>query len=160
MGERPTASIKSATLFENILGDRELIDISGGSADTLIVSPRMEHYMFSDWATGKGFLPETNEAALKEGKIGRLFGMNVFKSNLIGPGTPLDASVAANTGDAANTEYIIYDHGTLGIAADIEGLRLVEDDKTFVGSFAQIMSLMGGIVANPALAIAKVASAG
>lgn len=155
-----TASTNSETLFESILSDRELIDISGGSADVLIINPRMEHYMFSDWALGKGFLPETNESVLKEGKIGRLFGLNVYKSNLIGPGTPLDPGVAANTGDAANTEYVIYDHDTLGIASTIEGLRLVEDDKTFVGSFAQIMSVMGGIVANPALAIAKVAAIG
>lgn len=114
--------------------------------------------MFSDWAMGKGFLPETNEAVLREGKIGRLFGLNVYKSNLIGPGTPLDAGVAANTGDAEKAEYILYDYNVLGIAADIEGLRLTEDDKTFVGSFAQIMSLMGGIVTNPALALVKLSA--
>lgn len=151
-----TASTDSATLISSILDDRKAIQISGGTADCLIISPDAEEFLLSDWALGKGFIPETNEDALREGRIGRMFGMNVYTSNLIGSGTPLDSSVEANTGDAAKCEYIIYDHDTFGVASTVEGLRLVEDDKTFVGSFAQIMSIMGGIVANPALAIAKI----
>lgn len=151
-----TAATDSASLIQSILDDRKQILISGGAADVIIISPDAEQYLLTDWATGKGFIPESNEDALKEGKIGRIFGMNVYTSNLIGGGTPLDASVSANSGDAAKTEYVIYDHDTFGVASTVEGLRLVEDDKTFVGSFAQIMSVMGGIVANPALAIAKV----
>ena len=151
-----TASTNSETLLKSILADRKAIRVSGGNADTLIISPDAEEFLLTDWAIGKGFIPETNEAALREGKIGKIVGMNVFTSNLIGSGTPLDSSVKANTGDAAKCEYIIYDHETLGIASTIEGLRLKEDDGSFVGSFAQIMSVMGGIVANPALAIAKV----
>lgn len=151
-----TASTDSKTLIQSILDDRKQIRISGGTSDVIIISPDAEEFLLTDWATGKGFIPETNENALKDGKIGRIFGMDVYVSNLIGAGTPLDSNVSANTGDAAKTEYVIYDHDTLGIASTVEGLRLVEDDKTFVGSFAQIMSVMGGIVANPALAIAKV----
>lgn len=150
------AATNSESLIESMLTDRKQIRISGGAADVVIISPDAEQFLLTDWAIGKGFIPETNEAALKEGKVGRMFGMNIFTSNLIGAGTPLDDNMSANTGDALNTEYVIYDHKTFGVAADIEGLRLVEDDKTFVGSFAQIMSLTGGIVANPALAIAKV----
>lgn len=151
-----TASTDSDTLINSILDDRKAIQVSGGSADCLIISPDAEQFLLTDWALGKGFIPETNEEALREGKVGRMFGMNVYTSNLIGSGTPLDPSVTSNTGDAAKCEYVIYDHDTFGIASTVEGLRLVEDDKTFVGSFAQIMSIMGGIVANPALAIAKV----
>lgn len=151
-----TAATDSASLIKSILDDRKLISISGGTADVIIISPDAEQLLLTDWAQGKGFIPETNEDAMKEGKIGRIFGMNVYISNLIGAGTPIDSGVAANTGDAANCEYVIYDHDTFGVASTVEGLRLVEDDKTFVGSFAQIMSIMGGIVANPALAIAKI----
>jgi len=151
-----TASTDSSSLISNILSDRKQIVISGGTADTLIVSPDAEMFFLTDWAKGKGFIPETNEDALREGKIGREFGMDVYVSNLIGDGTPIDASVSSNTGDAANCEYIMYDHDTFGVAADIEGLRLVEDDKTFIGSFAQMMGVMGGIVGNNALAIAKI----
>lgn len=154
-----TAATDSASLIKSILDDRKLISISGGTADVIIISPDAEQLLLTDWAQGKGFIPETNEDALKEGKIGRIFGMNVYTSNLIGAGTPIDSGVAANTGDAANCEYVIYDHDTFGVASTVEGLRLVEDDKTFVGSFAQIMSIMGGIVANPALAIAKITAA-
>lgn len=154
-----TASVDSKTLIDSILSDRKQIRVSGGVADVLIISPDAEQFFLTDWAIGKGFIPETNEQALKEGVIGRIFGMDVYTSNLIGGGTPLDSNMTANTGDAADCEYIIYDHDTFGIASTVEGFRLVEDDKTFVGSFAQIMSVMGGIVTNPALAIAKVNTA-
>lgn len=142
-----TASTSSETLIKSVLGDRKQIRVAGGTADVLIISPDAEEFLLADFAVGKGFIPETNEEALREGKLGRIFGMNVFTSNLIG---------SSNEGDAGKCEYVIYDHDTLGIAADIEGLRLKEDDGSFVGSFAQIMSVMGGIVANPALAIAKI----
>ena len=153
---KTTAATDSETLIADILEARKQIRISGGQADTLIISPDAEQYLLTDWALGKGFIPETNEQALREGKIGKLIGLNVYTSNLIGGGTPLDTGVAANEGDAAKCEFVIYDHDTLGIASTIEGLRLKEDDGSFVGSFAQIMSVMGGIVANPALAIAKI----
>ena len=85
--------------------------------------------------------------------------MSVYTSNLIGGGTPSVLPVAgnapANTGAAANCEYIIYDHDTFAIAMDIEGLRLV-NALDFIGSLAQIQAVSGGGVVNPALAYAKV----
>ena len=80
------------------------------------------------------------------GKIGKLYGMDVYTSNLLGEG---------NTGVAGNTEYVVYDHDTFGIAVDILGLRM-KDAIDFFGSYAQIEAVMGGGIANPALAIAKV----
>ena len=94
--------------------------------------------------------------------FGRLYGMNVFSSNLIGSGTPSVLPVAgnapANTGDALNCEYVIYDHETFAIAADILGLRMV-NAIDFIGSYAQVEAVCGGGVVNPALAIAKIVAA-
>lgn len=160
---KTTASADLDTLIEDILGDREQIRVNGGTADTLIINPQMETlFLANAYKSGNAFLPETNEEILKTGKIGRLYGMNVYSSNLIGSGTPAVLPVAgnapANTGDAEKCEYIIYDHRTFGIACDILGLRMV-NAIDFFGSYAQIEAICGGGVANPALAIAKIVSA-
>ena len=158
-----TADTQLGTLIASILADRQQIRVNGGVADVLIISPEMETLFLSNaYTSGNAFVPETNEEILKTGKIGRLYGMNVFTSNLIGAGTPSVLPVAgnapANSGDAANCEYIIYDHDAFAIAADIEGLRLV-NAIDFMGSYAQVQGITGGGVTNPALAIAKITAA-
>lgn len=158
-----TADKTLATLISSILADRQQIRVNGGTPDVLIISPDMESlFLANAYTSGNAFLPETNEEILKTGKIGRLYGMAVYSSNLIGSGTPTTLPVAgnapANTGDAANCEYIIYDHDAFAIAMDIEGLRMV-NAIDFVGSYAQIQAISGGGVTNPALAIAKIVAA-
>ena len=158
-----TADTELGTLIASILADRQQIRVNGGVADVLIISPEMETLFLSNaYTSGNAFVPETNEEILKTGKIGRLYGMNVFTSNLIGAGTPSVLPVAgnapANSGDAANCEYIIYDHDAFAIATDIEGLRLV-NAIDFMGSYAQVQGITGGGVTNPALAIAKITAA-
>lgn len=157
-----TADTALSTLVASILADREQIRVNGGNADVLIISPAMETlFLANAYTAGNAFVPETNEAMLKDGKVGRLYGMDVYTSNLIGGGTPSVLPVAgnapANTGTAANCEYIIYDHDTFAIAMDIEGARFT-NAIDFIGSYAQIQGLSGGGVVNPALAIAKVVS--
>lgn len=158
-----TADTDLGTLIASILADRQQIRVNGGVADVLIISPEMETLFLSNaYKSGNAFVPETNEEILKTGKIGRLYGMNVFTSNLIGAGTPSVLPVAgnapANSGDAAKCEYIIYDHDAFAIATDIEGLRLV-NAIDFMGSYAQVQGITGGGVTNPALAIAKITKA-
>lgn len=155
-----TASANKAAFIADMLADREQIRVNGGVPDVLIISPAIESLLLADaYTSGNAFIPETNEEVLKSGKIGRLYGMNVYTSNLIGGGTPCVLPVAgnapANTGVAENCEYIIYDHDTFAIAMDIEGLRLV-NALDFIGSLAQIQAVSGGGVVNPALAYAKV----
>lgn len=157
-----TADTKLDSLVASILADRKQIRVNGGNADVIIISPEMETlFLQNAYTSGNAFIPETNESLIKDGKIGRLYGMNVFTSNLIGSGTPSVLPVAgnapANTGDAANCEYIIYDHDTFAIACDFEGLRLV-NAIDFIGAYAQIQAVCGGGVVNPALAIAKITS--
>lgn len=160
---RSANTVASATLTDliaDILADREQIRVNGGVADTLIISPAMESlFLANAYSSGNAFIPETNEELIKTGKIGRLFGMDVYTSNLIGGGVPSVLPVAgnapANTGDAEKCEYIIYDHDTFAIAMDVEGLRMV-NAIDFVGSYAQIQAISGGGVVNPALAYAKV----
>lgn len=159
-----TADTTLATLISSILADRQQIRVNGGTADTIIISPAMETlFLANAYTSGNAFIPETNESLIKDGKIGRLYGMNVFTSNLIGGGTPSVLPVAgnapANTGNALNCEYVIYDHDTFAVAADFEGMRFV-NAIDFIGSYAQIQAVMGGGVVNPALAIAKITSAG
>ena len=154
------ANTTLANLIKDILGAREQIRVNGGNADTLIVSPQMETlFLANAYTSGNAFLPETNEEVLKTGKIGRLYGLNVYSSNLIGGGTPTVLPVAgnapANTGDAAKCEFIIYDHDAFAIAMDIEGLRLT-NAIDFIGSYAQIQAVCGGGVTNPALAMCKI----
>lgn len=155
-----TADTELSTLISSILTDRKQIRVNGGNADVLIISPDMEAlFLQNAYTAGNAFIPETNESLIKDGKIGRLYGMNVFTSNLIGSGTPSTLPVAgnapANTGDSLNCEYIIYDHEAFAIACDFEGLRMV-NAIDFIGSYAQIQAVCGGGITNPALAIAKV----
>ena len=157
-----TASTTLAGLLADILADREQIRVNGGVADVIIIAPEMETlFLANAYTAGNAFLPETNEEVLKTGKIGRLYGMDVYTSNLIGGGTPSVLPVAgnapANANASAKCEYIIYDHDTFAIACDIVGLRMV-NAIDFFGSYAQIEAVVGGGVVNPALAYAKVVS--
>lgn len=153
-----TASTTLSAAIDGILALRKQIRVNGGNADVVIINPTIESlFLKNAIEAGNAFVPETNEELLKEGKIGRLYGMRVYVSNLIGDDTPLTGSVAGNTGDAANCEFIVYDHRTFGIAADIYGPRL-KDSEYFFGAKAQIQGISGGGVANPALAYAKVVS--
>ena len=163
-GASRSASTTQDTTFANalasILADREQIRVNGGTADVLIISPEIETlFLTNAYTAGNAFVPELNQEMVKTGKIGRLFGMDVYTSNLIGSGTPTTVPVAgnapANSGDAATCEYIIYDHDAFAIAADILGIRMV-NAIDFIGSYAQIEAVCGGGVTNPALAIAKV----
>lgn len=158
-----TADTTLSELIESILADRQQIRVNGGNPDVLIISPAMESLFLSNaYSAGNAFVPEHNEEILKTGKIGRLYGMNVFSSNLLGGGTPSALPVAgnapANTGDAAKCEYIVYDHDAFAIACDILGLRMV-NAIDFFGSYAQVEGLCGGGITNPALAIAKLVAA-
>lgn len=151
-----TAAKDLAELIMSVLADRKQIRVNGGIADTLIISPDAENlFLANAYKPGNAFVPETNEEMLRTGKIGKLYNMNVFTSNLIGSGTPAEGTVSANTGDAEKCEYIIYDHKAFGIAVDIEGARQ-KDATDFIGSYAQIQALAGGGICNPALAIAKI----
>lgn len=157
---KTTASTTLDALIEDVLADRQQIRVNGGTADVLIISPEMETlFLANAYKSGNAFLPETNEEILETGKIGTLYGMKVYSSNLLGSGVPtklpVDGNAPANTGDAAKCEYVIYDHDTFGIACDFLGLRMT-NAIDFFGSYAQIQAIMGGGVANPALAIAKV----
>ena len=158
-----TADTTLSALISSILADRQQIRVNGGNADVIIISPEMETlFLQNAYTSGNAFIPETNESLIRDGKIGRLYGMAVYTSNLIGDGTPsvlpVNGNAPANTGDAANCEYIIYDHDTFAIACDFEGLRMI-NAIDFMGSYAQIQAVCGGGVVNPALAIAKVVSA-
>lgn len=158
-----TADTTLPTLIASILADRKQIRINGGNADVLIISPDMEAlFLANAYTPGNAFVPETNEELIKTGKIGRLYGMNVYTSNLIGSGTPsvlpVNGNAVANEGDAVNCEYIIYDHDAFAIACDVLGLRMV-NAIDFIGSYAQIEAVCGGGVTNPALAIAKIVAA-
>jgi hypothetical protein len=144
----------------SVLKTREQIRVNGGTADVLLISPQMETLLLANAIkAGNAFISETNEEWLKSGRIGRLYGIQTYTSNLIGSGTPLTIPVAgnalANTGNALLCEYILYDHDTFGIAADLWEPRIIPAID-FTGSYGQCDSIMGGGVANPALAYAKV----
>ena len=144
---KTTKATDLKTLIADILSDRQQIRTAGGVADVLIISPEAETlFLANAYTNGNAFIPETNEALVSTGKIGRLYGMDVYTSNLLGAG---------NEGTAGTTEYVIYDHNAFAIAVDIWGLRL-KDAIDFIGSYAQIEAVAGGGITNPALAIAKV----
>lgn len=149
-----------AALIASLLKARQQIRVNGGTADTILVSPEMYALLLSAPVQfGNAFTPNYNDETLRTGLVGRLYGMKVYESNLIGSGTPLSVPVAgnalANTGNAALCQYIIYDHDTFAICGEINGIRLI-NAIDFFGSYAQIEGVFGGGVVNPALAYANV----
>jgi hypothetical protein len=162
-GSTITSLTGAGGLIPSVLAAREQIRVNGGQADVLIISPQMETLFLANALTpGNAFIPETNETWLREGRIGRLYGLNVYTSNLIGSGTPSVIPVAgnapANTGNAVLCDYIIYAHDTFGIAAELYAPRIIPAID-FTGSYGQCDSIMGGGIANPALAYARVNAA-
>lgn len=158
-----SGGLASATLDDLILSMTNTIKqirYNGGRPSVILINPDMVA-LFQQAAIkfGNAYIPQTNEELVRTGNIGKLFGINLYDTNLIGAGTPIAIPVAGNalpnTGNAANCEYIIYDHDTFGIAADLWAPRLIPAID-FTGSYGQCDSIMGGGVANPALAYAKV----
>lgn len=144
--------------LDSVLAAREQIRVNGGAADVLIISPHMETLLLANALTpGNAFIPETNEEWLRSGRIGRLYGVQVYTSNLIGGGVPHEdpGSALPNEGKAARCEFVLYDHNTLGIAADLWEPRVIPAID-FTGSYGQCDSIMGGGIANPALAYARI----
>jgi len=150
-------------LIESLLATREQIIVNGGKANVILLSPEMETVLLSNvLKAGNAYVPNTNEEWLRSGQVGRLYGIPVFVTNLLGAGTPLQIPVAGNAlpnvGNAALCDYIMYDYDTFAIAADLWAPRIVEAEG-FIGTYAQCQSIVGGGVVNPALAYAKVNAA-
>lgn len=153
-GAKRSANTSTIKTFEEfiaaVLATRQEIRACGGVADVLLINPEMETLCLANASKqANAFIPETNEDWIRNGKVGRLYGLNVYSTNLLG---------GDNAGDAKNTEFIMYDHDVFGIACDIEGIRL-ENAKKFFGCYAQVAGVFGGGVSNPDLAIAKLSQA-
>lgn len=147
----------------SVLATREQIIVNGGRANVLLLAPEMETILLTNASLpNNAFLPETNEERLRTGRIGKLYGIETYTTNLIGAGVPMNIPVAGNAlqniGNATLCDYIMYDYNAFAIAVDLWSPRIVEA-LDFTGSYAQCDSIMGGGVTNPALAYAKVNAA-
>jgi len=148
------------TAVDLILQAQTQILEGDGTADICIVSPKYRALLLTQRAKGLGFIPETNDEALRRGIIGDLLGLKVKVSNHIGIGgkitnkivngvANMHADITAGATLAKDVNFIVYDHRTLYIDAIFEDMR--ENDKVagYMGGSVDIQSVTGLVNTNP-----------
>lgn len=153
-----TEEITAENVVDKILAVQEQIIESDADADVCFVSPHVRSCLLTNFAKGKGFIPETNEEAKRKGVIGDLLGLKVKVTNflgkasningkIIGEGVHEDIKKGANA--AKNVDFIVFDHKTYYIDTVFEGLRENPYIPNFFGCSVDVQSISGALNTNP-----------
>ncbi len=153
-----TDAITPENVVDKILAVQQQIIESDGEADVCIVSPYVRTCLLTNFAKGKGFIPETNEDAKRRGVIGDLLGLKVKVSNFYGKASNILGKITGNSvhqdikdGAAAAklVDFIVYDHRTFRINTLFEGFRENPYIQGYFGCSVDIQSVSGALNTNP-----------
>lgn len=161
-----TDALTADNIIPTILDAQTQILEGDGNSDICIVSPATRALLLTQRAKGMGFIPETNEEALRRGVIGDILGLIIKVSNHIGKGgniaskikdgiTKVHADIIEGATKAKDVDFIIYDHNTLYIDTVFEGIEEVEKVPGYMGGSVDIQSITGLLNANPERCIVK-----
>lgn len=161
-----TDALTADNVIKSILDAQTQILEGDGTADICIVSPATRALLLSQRAKGAGFIPETNEDALRKGLIGDILGLKVKVSNHIGKGgnitgkiksgvTNVHADVLEGATLAKTVDFIVYDHNTLYIDTTFQGLEENPYAPNYIGGIVSIQSVTGLLNTNPERCIVK-----
>jgi hypothetical protein len=152
-----TDVVTADNAIDLILAARTQIQQANAQCNVCIVSPQCEAMLLTNYAKGKGFLPEFNENALRMGVVGRIFNLLVVRSNYIGAGSNITslitgtphADITAGATVAPNVNFIVYDKETLYIDTIFQTLRENPYPANFNGCTVDIQSIAGLLNTNP-----------
>ena len=153
-----TDEITPENVVDKILAAQQQVLESDCEVTVCGVSPHVRSCLLSNYARGKGFLPETNEEAKRKGVLGDLLGMKVKWSNFIGKASNISGKI---TGDgvhkditdgakvAKNVDFFVYDPKTYYIDTVFEGQRENPYIQGYFGCSVDIQSVSGALNTNP-----------
>lgn len=163
-----TSALTAENVVDRILAAQQQIIEADGVCDACVVSPACRSLLLSNLAKGKGFLPETNEEAKRNGVIGDLFGLKVKWSNHMGKasnisgkitGDKVHADIIAGAAMAKKADFVVYDHRTFYIDTVFEGQRENPYVPGYFGCSVDIQSISGVLNTNPERCVAHIVSA-
>lgn len=153
-----TSAITPENVVDKILAAQQQIIESDGTADVCLVSPHVRSCLLTNFAKGKGFIPETNEEAKRTGVIGDLLGLKVKCTNFLGQasniagkitGNGVHADITSGAAAAKLADFVIYDHKTYYIDTVFEGFRENPYIQGYFGCSVDIQSVSGALNTNP-----------
>ena len=136
-----TDQSSSTTIKANIQADLTVLRKNKCRPDVLVMSPDAFGYLMTAQVnTASVMTPETNEELLKNGSMGRLFGMSVFVDPEL-ENADNDEVIyrdsEVNKIDLTKTEYIMYDSKYFAAIDNLNYARII-DSQTFAGSLSNI----------------------
>lgn len=131
----------STTIKANIQADLTVLRKRKCRPNVIVMSPDAFGYLMTAQVnTASVMTPETNEELLKNGSMGRLFGMSVFVDPEL-ENADNDEVIyrdsEVNKIDLTKTEYIMYDSKYFA-AIDNLNYAAIMDSQTFAGSLSNI----------------------
>lgn len=153
-----TDEITPENVVDKILAVQQQIIESDGEAGVCLVSPHVRTCLLSNFAKGKGFLPETNEEAKRKGVIGDLLGLKVKYTNFYGKasnilgkitGTKVHQDIKDGAAAAKTVDFVVYDPRTYYIDTVFEGFRENPYIAGYFGCSVDIQSVSGALNTNP-----------
>lgn len=153
-----TDEITPENAVDKILAVQQQIIESDADADVCFVSPHVRTCLLSNFAKGKGFIPETNEEAKRKGVIGDLLGLKVKWTNFLGKASNITGKITGENVHqdikdgakaAKNVDFIVFDHKTYYIDTVFEGLRENPYIQGYFGCSVDVQSISGALNTNP-----------
>lgn len=153
-----TDEITPENVVDKILAVQQQVIESDGTADVCLVSPHVRSCLLTNFAKGKGFIPETNEEAKRKGVIGDLLGLKVKCTNFYGKasniagkitGTGVHKDITDGATAAKLVDFVVYDHRTYYIDTVFEGFRENPYIQGYFGCSVDIQSVSGALNTNP-----------
>lgn len=162
-----TEAITDTNVVDKILAAQTQIMENDANATVCLVSPEVRAHLLSNYAKGKGFLPETNEEAKRRGIIGDLLGMTVKVTNFIGRASNIAGKIVNGVNNVAKdikdgaataklTDFVVYDPNTYYIDTIFNGMRENDKIEGYFGCSVDIQSVSGAVNTNPERCIAHI----
>ena len=161
-GVNTTAAALSASTIKGAIGQGWAgLRKAKAKPDILLMSPDA-FSLLAEVQEGK-FTPETNDELVKNGSIGKYFGMSVLVTPALASSanSAVSISTTQTTADAVSlqyTDFIIYSSKYFAMINNLTCAR-IKDSENFAGSLAQIEDNVGVRLLNTSCGFAWLSSA-
>lgn len=147
-GSNDTTALTKDNIKEYLLAARKAIVNAKGNPDTLFVNTDVYALLLGL----NEYAPEFNEDRLRNGIVGRIYGMNVLELNAFtGVITPAGGSETS----LANISFMALDHTAFHVLPNLNTIR-VKDAEGFVGVRCQVEMLYAFKISNALFCQVKV----
>ena len=154
------ANVNGSDIYAFIVASRQKLREQKANPDTVIVSPSTYSKLLKAPEFQRSV--ELDNSVIRDAKVGRIAGLNVYEYENLGAVIANGAKVReGQTGEITwvaatdELEYIVYDSDAFSIVTSVDLVRVIDSER-FNGSLAQVEIVSGYKLTNGARAIIKV----